>query len=258
MTMSHPDWNKIDKFDESFPVSDCVFLDILGYKEHSKKYFDKRFNLLARINRALERVAIEFTLTAPLLDLSDLSVEIISDSVIMFQPCKPHGLATLLLYAGSFTANFGLEGLYLRGGIARGLHSRCQTTQGFDFLASQALQKAYELESKKANYARILIEPDIVSDLAPEERNLVVREENDYILHFANRIINRDGNNFDNVYAEMTEILEGLNQQTDDRIKAKHRWLLDYYYWTLSQNPKWDIKKFSAFAPENRRFSFLD
>jgi hypothetical protein len=254
--MSHPDWTKLDQFSESFPVYDCVYLDILGYKERVAEYFGNRYNLFGRINRALENVVVVLTLTAPLLDTSELTVEIISDSIVMFQPVKRHGLATLLLYAGILTAHLDCEGLFLRGGVARGQHCRRKTDQKFDFLASHALQKAYALE-KNAVYARILVEPEIVTDLAPEERGLVIHENNEFILHFANNVINREANNFRDVYSEMTEILSGINKQPDIKIREKHRWLLDYYHWTLTQNPKWDASKFTEFAGQSRGFSFL-
>jgi hypothetical protein len=254
--MSHPNWNKIDQFSESFPIYDCVYLDILGYKERVAEYFGNQYNLFGRINRALEKAEVVFTLTAPLLDTSELSIEIISDSIIIFQPVKQHGLAKLLLHAAILTALLNCEGLFLRGGIARGKHCRRKTEQGFNFLASQALQKAYALE-QKANFARILVEPEIVTDLAPEEKGLIVRENNEFILHFANHVINREANNSNYVHAEMTELLSSIKNQSDEKIKAKHRWLLDYYHWTITQNPKWDALKFTEFAPPSRGFSFL-
>jgi hypothetical protein len=255
--MALPEWDKIDEFSEVFPTYSCAFLDILGYKQKVLAYFDQRFNLYGRIKRALQTVVVAQAVTAPLLDTSDLTVEIISDSIIMLQPAT-QGLATLLSFACHFASALSFQDLFLRGGVAQGRHSRRKTEHGFDFLASEAFQNAYQLESEKAKTPRVLIDANLIPGLTPETKALVLREGNNYILDFAHHVINREGNNSSNIHAEMTDI-QARKQNTCTEVRAKLQWVLDYYYWTISQNPKWDASAFAGFkSEEDRHFARLE
>jgi len=245
--MTTPDWNSIDQFEETFPEYNCAFLDILGYKQKAADYFDRHFNLYGRINRAFSTAAAAQLLTSFLMDCSNLKVEVFSDSIIMTQPKRGSGIGVILPFTCHFASLLSYEGLFIRGGISRGRHCRKQTDQGFDFLASEALQKAYLLESKKAVFPRVLIDSELVLDMPIEEKTLVVSEGEDYFVDFAHHVINRQGNNFDDVVAEMNEIQSEINNQTDDGVVAKLQWILDYYCWTISNNPSWNPDSFTAF-----------
>lgn len=257
-TMATPEWNSLDRFEETFPVFDCAFLDILGYKERVAGYFNHDFNLFGRINRALDTVVTCKTLASPLLDMSDLTVEIVSDSIIIMQPHRARGLGTILLFSCWFSANLSYEGLLIRGGIARGRHSRKKTTQGFDFLASEALQKAYLLEHERAKSPRILIDEDLIAGLSNEDKGLIIRERDEFILHFAHHVINREGLNVNDVHAEMEELQHEKNNNPDVRVQAKYQWLLDYYHWTISHNRKLNSAVFAGFSSgEDRGFAAM-
>lgn len=252
-------WNSIDQFTETFPRYNCVFLDILGYKHKALEYFDQRLNLYGRINRALTTASVAQHLTAALLNDSGLTIEIFSDSIIMMQPAPDLGLGPLLPFACHFASLLSFEGLFIRGGIAQGRHIRKRTDQGFDFLASEALQKAYLLESERAVHPRVLIEDALIDIVFAEERKLVIRENNDFILHFSPHIINRNGNNVNNVRGEMTELQAEMNRHSNEKIKLKYLWLLDYYYWTIERNPNWEASDFRQFSSGmNRGFAELE
>lgn len=253
------EWNSIDQFTEDFSLFNCAFLDILGYKNKALAYFDQRFNLYGRINRALSRATLTQNLTAPLLNTSGLTIEIVSDSIIMLQPAPAAGLGALLPFACHFASFLSFEGLFIRGGIAQGRHIRKTTEQGYDFLASEALQKAYILESKKAVTPRVLIDGDLIQTLPAGERELVIRESDDFILHFAHHVINRQGTNAPDVQAEMRELYSEMGRSDDECVKEKYQWLLDYYFWTLEHNPSWNPDEFRAFiSGRTRGFSNLE
>jgi len=253
------EWNSIDRFAETFPRYNCAFLDILGCKHKTLEYFDQRFNLHGRINRALNKVLEAQALTATFFNTSGLTIEIISDSIIMMQPAPERGLGPLLPFACYFASFLSFEGLFIRGGIAQGRHIKKRTDQGFDFLASEALQKAYLLESKTAVHPRVIIDDALISILSAEERKLVIRENNDFLLHFSPHVINRDGKNVCNVRAEMTELQNEMNRQNSEQVKLKYLWLLDYYYWTIERNPNWEASDFRPFSSGmNRGFAELE
>lgn len=253
--MNTQKWNSIDSFEENFPLYNCAYLDILGYKDRVADYFGIRFNLFGRISRALEKAqALHGMFMQPYLDTSNLTVEIVSDSIIILQPCSDNQLGAVAHMAALFSSILILERLPLRGGIARGRHTEKKFEQGFKFVASEALQRAYALE-QKAIFPRILIQREIMDDLTLSERSMILREGDEYILDFARYVINRDEPNHDNVHAEMSAIMEMMNSNSDIKVKAKYQWLLDYYYWTISQNPRWDSSAFKSFA--SCRFSRL-
>lgn len=251
--MATDEWNSLDSFSEEFPNYNCAFLDILGYKNRATAYFENTFNLFGRLNRALDTTATGMNLTAPLLNTHELRVEIVSDSIIITQPASNSGLGTLLPYTAWFCSTLGMEGLFVRGGIARGPHARKTTRQGFDFLASEALQKAYLLESKSAIYPRVLVDSALVEDLPGEEKRMLIKEGDEFIVDFAHNLINREGNNFDDVFGEMTELVEVIIKERSPSVCAKLQWLLDYYYWTIQQSPNWDDARFAHFPSHQDR-----
>jgi hypothetical protein len=240
-------WDSIDQFSETFPVYNCAFLDILGYKEKSGDYFAQRFNLYGRINRAITTAVTAWNQTAHFPLTSGLTIEIISDSIIILQPDKEFALGAIMLFACHIVRLLSFEGLFIRGGVSQGRHCRRKTESGFDFLASEALQKAYKLESEKAVHPRVLIDENLIDKLLPAERKFVIRENNDTILHFSDPIINDEGANRDHVHALLSEWQAAMDHHSDGKTKLKYLWLLDYYYWTISTNPNWDVNAFRLF-----------
>jgi plasmid stabilization system protein ParE len=240
-------WDSIDQFSEAFPTYNCAFLDILGYKQKADAFFDQRFNLYGRVNRAISNVYAALQQNARFPITSGLTIEIFSDSIIMMQPPHEFGLGIIMLFASHLARMLSLEDLLIRGGIAQGRHFRRKTDDGFDFLASEALIKAHILESEKAVYPRVLIDEDLIDKLLPDERKILIRENNDAILHFFDPVINGEGTNPDHVHALMRKLQTDMNQESDDKVKLKYLWLLDYYYWTISTNPNWDANAFRGF-----------
>lgn len=255
--MATPDWNNIDQFEKSFPAYNCAFLDILGYKEKAIAFFDNKFNLYGRICRAYRTAATILNLTSSVVDSSGLRVEVFSDSIIFTQPNSAPGVGILLLLTCQFSSLLSIEGLFVRGGISRGRHYRARTEQGLEFLASEALQKAYALE-QTAKFPRVLVDRELVDEMPEEERTFVLSDGNEFMVDFANYIIGRDGNNCENVFSEMTDIQSEMRNQTNEGVIVKLQWLLDYYYWTIATNPKWDSQPFQIFPSiVPRQFSRL-
>ncbi len=96
-------------------------------------------------------------------------------------------------------------------------------------------------------YPRVLVDENLIEKLLPAERRIVIRENNDTIIHFSDPIINETGANRDHVHALMSEWQVAMNHHSDDKVKLKYLWLLDYYYWTISTNPNWDANAFRVF-----------
>lgn len=249
--MSSKEWTSVDNYKESYITYNCAFLDILGYKERVAAYFNGEYNLFGRIDRALTTTQTCMAITAPFLNTDGLQVEIVSDSIVMTQPASDSQLGSLLLFTCLFSSSLSFEELFVRGGIARGKHCRRQTSQGFDFLASEALQKAYLQESQLAVFPRTLVDPEIINSLSLDEKRLLVTENGKFFVDFANHVINREGTNLLDVESEMSELSQRMNATIKESVKAKYQWLLDYYCWTIKTNPRWTYSKFEHYASDD-------
>ena len=256
--MANNEWNEIDGITREFPIYYCAFLDILGYKEKSELYFRNRFNIPERIERAFATAMTAARVTSCLVDTSGLTIETFSDSIVILQPADNRGIGVLLLIASIFVSNLSFESLFVRGGISIGKHSEYITSTGFRVLTSEALQRAYKLESEVADTPRVVIDQKIIGNLGTQEKGMIISEGETFILHFANHAIERQGTNLDDVYSEMIDIKQVRDNATDDRIRAKYQWLLDYYYWTIALIDGIDASRFLPFTSvAESRFTML-
>jgi hypothetical protein len=256
--MAHRDWDSIDESVLEFDNVYCAFLDILGYKNKSEDFFQNRFNLYGRIERALESTKNTIEISTFFIDFEEIDISFFSDSIIIVSPQEKNNLYNILHYSRVLSANLGFEGLFIRGGIASGKHLKTNTKTGSEFLASEALQKAYSLECKSAINPRILIEPSLLNNATTSVKELVLVENTEYIVDYASIIINKNGNNEEDVYQEMEDILNYKNNSSSDEVKNKYEWILDYYYWKVLQSKNFKITRFTKFnSGKSRGFKKL-
>lgn len=250
--MASDNWNSIDKYSIQSNEYYCAFLDILGYKEKSDKFFVGEYNLQGRFKQAIIN-SIETIKLAKMLNcvnLSKLKIEFFSDSIILTHPVnenKTDALHNILHFSSVFIANLTFEELFVRGGIAKGQHSFEENGQ-FSFLSSKALEKAYLLESKKAIYPRIVIDKEVLENI--DEYNLskfVAKNKEDFILHYSPQLINSEGDNLNDVLLELEDIYKIYINTNEDKVKEKYLWIIKYYYWTLTNIKNIDLDKFDKF-----------
>jgi hypothetical protein len=255
--MAHSSWDEIDNDTHDYKEVYCAFIDILGYKEKSELFFANKFNLYGRIDRAFSTIKLIEELTAPLVDKSDMEIDIFSDSIIITIPIREFALSTLLQYVSCLSANLSFEDLLVRGGISKGKHIHLPTKKTkIPFLSSIALQKAYSLE-QKAEMPRTVIDPEIIPDINPTDKMFIVEDGEHHIVHFAPVLINRNGENPLDVEAEMKDIHERMKDKNGS-VQKKYSWLLDYYYWTITQSNNFDISKYEKFKSDPiQRFSTI-
>ncbi|EPL4525106.1 hypothetical protein [Enterobacter asburiae] len=255
--MALDSWNKIDDFTLDSECYYCAFLDILGYKNKSNEFFDGIFNLHGRYERALSS-SLELLNNVSehgLIDTSRLEVKFFSDSIIITHPknaTKENSFFNILFFCKVLSAHLSFEGLFIRGGISQGQHIEKTNNQyNFSFLSSKALEKAYMLESTKAVYPRILIDDDIIPDVSEHNLTMIIKNASSYMVHFSPQLINNEGGNQLEVRLEMEDIYKTYESETDQRVKDKYKWLLCYYYWTLSLIPGVNMNKFKKFKVGN-------
>ncbi|WP_394521249.1 hypothetical protein C1N60_00235 [Pantoea sp. SGAir0184] len=255
--MALDSWNEIDNFTLDSESYYCAFLDILGYKNKSDEFFGGCFNLHGRYERALSS-SLELLKSVSeygLIDTSKLEVKFFSDSIIITHPKninKETSFFNILFFCKVLSAHLSFEGLFIRGGISQGQHIEKTNKQyKFSFLSSKALEKAYILESTKAVYPRILIDDDIIPDVSEHNLTMIVKNASSYMVHFSPQLIDTEGGNQLEVKLEMEDIYKIYKSETDPRIRDKYKWLLCYYYWTLSIIPGVNMNKFKKFKVGN-------
>lgn len=93
----------------------------------------------------------------------DISISTFSDSVIVFAPCNPKSFALMIHVISHIVRDMVKNGFLTRGGIAYGevYHgvNRLNTDQSLTIepVFGPAFIKAYDLESKQAKFARIIL-----------------------------------------------------------------------------------------------------
>lgn len=249
--MASKEWSAIDQQSHVFEEHYCAFLDILGYKEHSARFFADQVNLYGRFKRALEHT-YALNKKLKLLVRNDLlKIRFFSDSIVLSHPVNEQGedaLFNILQMCSILSTFLSYEELFLRGAISKGKHfERKDEELNFSFLCSEALEQAYELESKQAVYPRILIHEKVVADLSGVARTFVAEDLDYHFLHFSPQIINYNGDNLSDVIKEFEDVYKIYISCTTLRVQEKYRWLLSYYYWTVSLIPGVNLRLFEKY-----------
>lgn len=196
-----------------------AFIDLLGYKdlidddissgEHKlKDKLTETFNSLNDVNEA------------------DISLKSISDSIFVSLNNDTLGFEYFLEILIKLQLSFLRNGLLIRGGITFDAHF-----ENGKVTYSPALVNAYQLESNRAFFPRILIHEAVIEKLRNEgsldqiiSRNLIVSHADSFQVHFLN----------DQNWSECYDLLSNLaNSQVnslkkDPRVYAKHWYLYDY------------------------------
>jgi hypothetical protein len=121
---------------------------------------------------------------------------------------------------------FALEGVFLRGGIANGRHFENRR-----MIFSEALVRAYDLESRVAVYPKILVSPDVYKRV--RACRYLVREDKDGsrfvdYLEWCRRQHSADGDHPYDIHR--TEILKGLSRNRANRdVRRKYLWTARYH-----------------------------
>lgn len=252
VTEGSSDWNDIDKEIYEFKEYYCAFLDILGYKDKLELFFQNKYNLYGRIKRAMFNAGVECRRDYP----NGMKTYIFSDSIIITTPKTDLNLNLLVNYISTVVAWFSYEGLFIRGGISSG---KLFEDTGINFLASEGLVKAYQLE-QKAVYPMVVIDEDLISQVI--EKKLIVKNANKYIVNYVRYIINEEGDYQQYVAKELAEIVSYRDSASNDNVREKYNWLINYYLWfiELSNNKfkKFDMNNFTHFISKERdpRFVF--
>jgi len=216
----------------------CCFIDILGFRDHIKETIDKEGN---DVVERIEKIKYILDLSKKMTDDSGFSkskiVTYFSDSIVISydykEPSQLYHTLIDLLYMSFELAN---QGFLARGGVSIG-----KLVHNEEFIFGPAMVKAYDLESKKAIYPRIIIEKEVVENgINYKVDNHSCDDELQYILNIITE--DKDGNfyidyiskcssEFNNPEYDLYSYLEQLKKlfidfdRMDTKIQDKLLWL---------------------------------
>lgn len=258
--MANADWNALDRYVPPSQRHYCAFLDILGYKEKSRKFFAGQYNLSERINRAYENAFGTMNLTSHFYDTSGIKTRFFSDSIVITADAKENSedeLFGVVQFCSLLATFLSYEDLFVRGGISSGTYSERNVAE-HSFISSVGLEKAYYLESQVAKNPRIMFDDHLYDELSTEGKNYILKEKGEMVLHFARSFISTNLNHND-IYKEMVDVFRSREAEPDARARDKYTWVLDYYYWSVTSIPGLDLGRFKPFwSGQDRGFSLID
>ena len=232
-------------------LSYCAFIDVLGYKNmilesfhdnNSKRYFEEYYELISWLEN-------EFLNHNKFVEPPLYTYKLFTDNFVLNYPFNANTyieeLKAFLIIIGQMQMRFLLSGVLLRGGIALGLiHSDDKVIVG------PALIEAYELESIKAVYPRIIFSSRLKNQIDRRIeffRNRVLIDSYDnYFLEDKDGILFLNylyiaiccedvGSDYDILAKHREFIISNIGITKDNHIFEKYNWLLEYhnYFCTL-------------------------
>ncbi|MEX1826826.1 hypothetical protein [Luteibacter sp. CQ10] len=245
--MASEEWKSVDNSYEAIgePVY-CAFLDILGYRNKMDEYYKGTLNLAGRISRAMKYVMdIKEIMDDANADRAGGRFRHLSDSIIITYPQTSSGLINLLHDTGVVAAHMAMDELFIRGGIAAGIHFD-QDLKGVPMLVSSALRKAHSLEHA-ATTPRILIDPELSGKLTANHSRYVIREERDFVVHFLQRYAS-DPKAPRLLVKEIEDIAAYRDRYSSiPGMDEKMNYLIDYHAWMLGRLGGIDTAKLKGF-----------
>jgi len=227
-----------------------VFLDVLGFKDLvlDAESHDEVDGLLKKFYHAVSK---NLSIIKPKEGMDRHKVRTFTDNVLISWPVREEGeieYSSLIYSASEFQLKLLLEGFFVRGGAVKG-----PIYVDEEFIFGPALIKAYQLESKKAKYPRIVLSEEVLKKVMDYSKHYGDKRKSPFNFEL---LIDKDSEIFIN-YLELcltgallghTEIQlriltkhkELIERQLeryryDVPVLEKYQWLANYHNFVLSQ-----------------------
>ncbi len=193
-----------------------AFVDILGFSNMVKSDCEnksdsiKYFEALREINRETQKIG-------------DCNITQFSDSVIFSLPLSQDNYMKMIEILAEYQRKLLYHNIICRGAVAYGKHYKED-----DFMFSQALIEAYQLESKDAIYPRIIISKNLLEYFKPtiQDPPYLVQEKDGF--YFVDYLLAAD-----------KELSLKCLQEFDRSIHTQSLVVKEKYYWLYKY---WEFK----------------
>ena len=221
------------------------YLDILGFRNLVRADANRGI-IAARLDRAMERALEWFGGKAALKGTADAEwrVRVFSDCVCVAKAATDLGILVTLDAISAFSREMIASGFPIRGGLTTGPYSDSD-----QLIFSQAQIDAYDLESKQAQYPRIVLSTDLmnsIGSMSDDEMRLATKEfiitDRD-VPAFVNFLIFEEedvwlgGNKF---YLKQKGVIERSlgDVALQANVREKYAWMAQFHNWSLFQTAR--------------------
>ena len=204
--------------DITLDYSIVAFVDILGFSSMVKSDCESKngkyyyFETLKNLNERTRKI-------------TDCNITQFSDSIIFSLPLNKENYQKLITILAEYQLQLLYNSILCRGAIAYGKHYKEN-----DFMFSQALIEAYQLELNDAIYPRIVVSQNLFDYFKPDVKSLehVLKENDGFWFVDYLGIADKDTTQYQ---------LEKLNDTLDTKnlhVKEKYYWLYRYWEYTFA------------------------
>ncbi len=239
---------KYDTNSKELLDSVVCFIDILGFSSMIKDYFSKNSGqeLLNRMHNSLTE-AYKFMKE---INENSGAVKIFTDNIVIGKAIRDDGeseLGHLLDHIASYQFQLALEGLFVRGGVAVGLHYMDN-----DIVFGPALIDAYKLESERANAPRVILSKEVKELVkehiqyystnypAPQLNLICIDADGEWFINYLQAaIIDEDALDMSTVWLQQhkTIVEEKLKEyKSNSKVFNKYRWVAQYHNYFCKLN----------------------
>lgn len=205
-----------------------AFVDILGFSEMVKSDCENK-------NGSLKFFEILKTINLKTKEISGCNITQFSDSVIFSLPLIEENYEKMVKILSDYQYKLLCNSIICRGAMAYGKHY----TEN-EFMFSQALIEAYQLESAEAKYPRIIISSNLKDFFAPKCERIsgVIKEKDGY--YFINYFEGRDKD-------KLRKILQSYNSNLSKYtlgVREKYYWLFEYWEFVFNEKLSFNQQRF--------------
>ncbi len=213
-----------------------AFVDILGFSNMVSQDCESPAENKQYISKLLKVHQDTANLSSSTLPLQ---ITQFSDSIVIVLPYDENKFPKFLEVIAGYQYNLFCEGILCRGGVAYGQHFQNGT-----FMFSNGLIEAYNLEVKLAKYPRIIVSSDLMDLLYPDRTllsslNLIKENDNVFFLDYL-----KHGDQ--SICLTALEGILNVTNKTNAQYSSKHRWLIEYLYFTFPSLEQYNVQRFSS------------
>lgn len=205
-----------------------AFVDILGFSEMVKSDCENK-------NGNLKFFEVLRKLNAKTKSIMGCSIKQFSDSIIFTLPLSRNNYEKMIRILSDYQYELICQSIVCRGAISYGKHY-----EENEFMFSQALIEAYQLECTEAKYPRIVISNNLM-DLYNEKSytiEAIIRERD--TLFFVDYFCGRDKEKLRIILKKFSD--EMINCSMN--IKEKYYWLNEYWEYTFQEGLDFNKTRF--------------
>lgn len=207
-----------------------AFVDILGFSEMVKSDCENKsgslkfFEILKNINLKAKRI-------------SGCNITQFSDSVIFSLPLSEKNYLKMIKIISDYQYELLRNSIICRGAMAYGKHYIEN-----EFMFSQALIEAYQLETTEAKYPRIIISSNLREFFETKYKHIpnTIKEKDGYFFIDYLKRENKD---------EIKKILQKYNSNLYKYslgVREKYYWLFEYWEFIFNEKLEFNQQKFQA------------